>query len=250
VSGARLAAYGRFQLTDYVVSRALLPFAMILLIAGVPRLGMSHGMSGDYWLSRQGAQFARQMYVQAVMLFLPLGAYFATAGAISSDRQKGFFRFFFSKPVPATRYYLQQHVVHGLGYVALFGLLTWLWGLVTLHQSLHRAMEAAALTWVLVGGLGFALGALIRFDGAVLAITYLVASATQSMAASPQGALMPRWLVGLARLLPPAEALSATRLRLIDGLAPEAEQLWHVAGYGAALWIIGWLALRLRPLQR
>lgn len=250
MTSARLAAYGRYQLADYVVQRALLPFAMIVLIAGVPRLGMSRGMNAAFWSTTSGSEFARQLYLSTVTLFLPLGAYFATAGVLSSDRERGYFRLLFSKPVPVTRYYLQQYLIHGATFIALFGALTWLWGAVTLHQPVLRALEAAALTWMLVGGLGFALGALIRFDGAVLALLYLVATAAQALAGAPAGPMGPSWITGLARILPPVHELDLTRNRLFDGLPLDAEPLWHVAGYGAGAWIIGWLALRLRALQR
>lgn len=247
---ARLVAYGRYQLADYVVQRALLPFAMIVLIAGVPRLGMPRAVNAAFWTTPSGAEFARQMYLSTVTLFLPLGAYFATAGVISTDREKGYFRFLFAKPLRVTRFYLQQYLIHGAAYALLFGALTWCWGAVTVPQSVPRALEAAALTWMLVGGLGFALGALVRFDGAVLAFVYLVASGTQSLAAVPEGALLPPWITALARVLPPVHELDVTRERLFGGSSLDAESLWHVAGYGAGAWIIGWLALRQRAMQR
>ncbi len=246
---APLAAYARHQLADYVVSRALLPLAMIVFIAGFPRLAMSRDMDAAFWSSPQGVALAKQLFQQSVALFLPLGAFFATSGVISADREKGYFRFLFSKPVSVVAFYAQQYVVHGVAFVLLFGALTWAWGLTTVQQSVLSAMAAAALTWVLVGGVGFALGALIRHDGPVLAFLYLAGTASQAIAAAGQG-VTPGWLVAVSRVLPPAHALDLTRTALYDGKPLDAALLWLVLGYGAAGWIIGCAALRWRTLQR
>ncbi|MBI1809095.1 MAG: ABC transporter permease, partial [Gemmatimonadetes bacterium] len=201
------------------------------------------------WSSPEGLAQSRMLFVQAVALFLPLGAFLATAHVLSGDRDRGYVRFYFSKPLSATRFYLQQYLVHGAAFVALFGLATVIWGAVTTHQSVHRAMEAAALTWLLVGGLGFFLGAALKPDGAVLAVVYLLASLTQGYVTVMRGAAVV-WMRGIAAVTPPVLELDALRTSLYAGGPLDAHALAHVAGYGALTWVLGVVALQRLPLQR
>jgi len=44
------------------------------------------------------------------------------ARLVTDDRSNGYFRFLFSKPVSVGRFYLQQWVLHGMGFVVIVGL--------------------------------------------------------------------------------------------------------------------------------
>jgi hypothetical protein len=132
----------------------------------------------------------------------------------------------------------------------VFGAIVWGYSAYTVHFSVHRAMEAAALTFVLIGGLGLLLGAVTRFDAAALIVAYIVALILQQLAAAPQGGGLPAWLVNVGRALPPVLQLDALRDHLYAAQPLDMTQLWHVLGYGGGAALIGFLLLRRLPLAR
>jgi hypothetical protein len=100
---------------------------------------------------------------------------------------------------------------------------------------------------------GFLLGALTRFDGAVLALVYVFSVLLQQMAVQPTrlpGGGLPAWVAQLSRILPPVHALDQLRGRLYASEVVDPAQLWHVAGYGAAAFIVGAVVLRRAQLAR
>jgi hypothetical protein len=114
-------------------------------------------------------------------------------------------------------------------------------------------MEAAALTFALVGGVGLLLGALTRFDSAALIVIYILGLILQQLA-NASGALnsggLPSWLTAAGRGLPPVVQLDLLREQLFAATPLDQAQLWHVLGYGAACWALGLILLRRLPLAR
>ena len=100
MSRGRLTAYLRYQLGDYLLQRASIPLILVLFVAGLPLWSALRGQP-DFFRGPRGTFIAMQLYTTTVALFLPLGAFLAGAGIISTDRQQGFIRFFFSKPISA-----------------------------------------------------------------------------------------------------------------------------------------------------
>jgi hypothetical protein len=249
----RLLRYGRYQLPDFVIHRLALPLVLLAFAAGLPTYMMTKNTPPGWMQSPQGINLAKQMFSQSITLYLPLGAFVGAVGVISMDRQQGYFRFLFSKPVNVLLYYAQTYLLHAIVYVAVFGVVVWAFGAYTIHFSIHRSMEAAVLTFVLIGGVGLLLGALTRYDGAGLIAFYVLALILQQVMASPTGLKnggLPQWLVYVAKALPPANKLDALRNHLYAGEALDAAQLWHVLGYGGGAAIIGFILLRRLPLAR
>jgi ABC-type transport system involved in multi-copper enzyme maturation permease subunit len=247
---ARLLRYARYQVGDYLTQRLVLPVILVAFFAGLPAYMMTRGSPQGFMQSPEGIRLAQQLFTQSVTLFLPLGAFLGAVGVMSADRQQGYFRFLFSKPVNVSAYYAQAYVVHALILVAAFGVITWGFGAYTVHLSVHRAMEAAALTFVLIGGAGLLLGALMRFDAAVLIAIYLLGLIVQQLARAPGSGGLPRWLAGVGAALPPVVKLDDVRNQLYAGTALDQAPLWHVLGYGAACWVLGLLLLRRLSLAR
>jgi ABC-type multidrug transport system permease subunit len=249
----RLLRYSRYQLPDFLLQRLTLPLVLLAFAAGLPTYLMMKNTPPGWMQSPQGINLARQMFSQSITLYLPLGAFVGAVGVISSDRQQGYFRFLFSKPVNVLAYYAQTYLLHAIVYVAVFGLIVWGFGAYTVHFSVHRSMAAAALTFVLIGGLGLLLGALTRFDGAGLIGLYVLALILQQLVASPNGLKnggLSDWLVVIAKALPPVVKLDTLRNHLYAGEALDMAQLWHVLGYGGGAAILGFLLLRRLPLAR
>jgi len=248
VSRGRLGAYLRYQLGDYFLHRAAIPLVLVLFVAGLPLWGTLRGHP-DFFSNPRAHEFAMQLYTGAVALFLPVGAFLGGVGIISADRHQGHFRFLFSKPIGVLRYYVQAYAVHGLTFVVLFGAITWTFGHLTVHVSVHRAMEAAALTFVLVGGLGFLVGTLTRLDGGLVVLAYVVAMALQPIVSESAGEV-PAWVRLLAQVMPPAQALDHVRQRLYASETVDPAEMWRVLGYGGGAFLLGLFTLRKLPLAR
>ena len=250
---ARLLRYSRYQLPDFLQQRLALPIILLAFVAGLPTYLMTKNTPPGWMQSPQGINLAKQMFAQSITLFLPLGAFVASVGVISADRQQGYFRFLFSKPVNVLAYYAQTYALHAIAYVATFGLIVWGFGAYTTHFSIHRAMEAAVLTFVLIGGLGLLLGALTRFDAAALIVSYMAALILQQLMIQPNGLPnggLPGWLAAIGKGLPPALKLDALRDHLYAAQPLDHAQLWYVLGYGGVAALLGFFLLRRLPLAR
>ncbi|MFI5312016.1 MAG: hypothetical protein ACHQQ3_12325 [Gemmatimonadales bacterium] len=250
----RAFGYLRYQLGDYLLQRAALPLVLVLITSGLP-LWATLRRQPDAFAGPRGAMFAHQLFTGTVVLFLPLGAFFGGAGIISTDRQQGHFRFFFSKPVSVLAYYTQAYLLNGIVFVLLFGAITWGWGSVAAHESVPRAMEAAALTFILVGGLGFLFGALTRFDLGLLVVVYLVANGSQQLVAQEgagvaAGEALPAVVHLVAKVFPPVYGMDQLRNHLYAGEALGVAATWPVVAYGVGAFILGAVLLRRLPLAR
>lgn len=245
----RLTAYARYQLGDYLLHRAALPTMLVVVIAGVTVYAMSKNGPPGFWASATGSQMAKSLFQQTMGLFLPLGAFMGISGLVSSDRQQGHFRFLFSKPVNVPAFYAQAFAVHLVAFVVIAAGLAALLGVLTAPAAVLAAAQSAALTFVLVGGLGLLFGSLLRLDGAVLVLVYLISSIVQQIDTQQPGVL-PGWASTLGQLLPPVNKLDQVRTHLFAGQAPVYADLWHVLGYGALAGVVGLLVLRRAPLAR
>ncbi len=245
----KLLRYARYQIPEFIQHRLALPIILLAFIAGLPTYLMTKNVPPGWLQSPQGINSVKQLFSQSLTLFLPLGAFVASVGVISADRQQGYFRFLFSKPVNVLAYYFQTYVLHAIIYIAVFGLMVWGFGAYTFHFSVHRAMEAAALTFVLIGGIGLLFGAVTRFDAAVLIVTYIAALILQQAANAPS-AHLPAWLAAIGRALPPVLKLDAVRNALYAADPVDVTQLWHVLGYGGGAALVGFILLRRLPLSR
>jgi ABC-type transport system involved in multi-copper enzyme maturation permease subunit len=248
-----LLRYARYQLPDFLQRRLVLPLILLAISAGMPTWLMTRHSPPGFMESAQGIALAKQMFSQSITLFLPLGAFVGAVGAISADRQQGYFRLLFSKPVNVLAYYAQTYLLHAIAYVVVFGLIVWGFSAYTIPFSVFRSMEAAALTFVLIGGIGLLLGALTRFDGMGLIVVYVLALILQQLAMASNGLTnggLSGWVVAIARGLPPVVKLDSLRNQLYAGEALDMAQLWHVLGYGGGAAILGFLLLRRLPLAR
>ena len=120
-------------------------------------------------------------------------------------------------------------------YVAVFGLIVGGFGAYTIHFSVHRSMEAALLTFVLIGGLGLLLGSLTRFDSAALIVVH---PGDDSPAVGRVAERAAEWQPSLLSRGSREGAVSrfsnSTSFAIICTPVQHsmALQLWHVLGYG------------------
>ena len=118
----------------------------------------------------------------------------------------------------------------------------------TTNLPMLRVAAAGALTWILIGGLGFLLSSLMRRDGAVLLVIWLLSWTLRSAAALPPENPMPRWLRVVAWGLPPVDRLDAVRTAFYVGRDAPTGALLHIVGYGLVALVLGIVIVRRRSL--
>jgi hypothetical protein len=246
----RVIAYGRYQLTDFLLLRASLPLVILSLFAGIQIWFITRGMTAEL---AQRPMYVKQMqfiYSHEVTIFLPLCAFLGAVMVASADRALGHFRFFFSKPVSVRRFYAQAYLVHGLTFVVLFGLITILFNARTMtHQPVFAGMAAAALSFLMFGGLGLLFGNFAQLDAILVPAVYVLSLALQLTLVSTPGAFGPA-VHAFAKTLPPVVYLDSVQTHLYNSTSMDPSQLWFVILYGGAAALIGILIIRRSPLSQ
>lgn len=245
----RLLAHSRYVLQDYLLLRASLPFFGVLLIAGSWVMIVTRGATAEWLRNPRFVARAHEMYTGPVMLFVWLGVFLAAVAVMSVDRTAHYYRFLFSKPVNVVWYYVHSYVMHGVAFVALFGAITWSYGHFTADEPVARGVAVAALVFAFIACFGFFFEALTRLGALLTPVIFVIGLSIQQVMADP-GASLPRWLLEVNRVLPPARKLELLREGALAGGALESGPLWHVYGYAAAALVLGLVLLRRLPLAR
>lgn len=210
---APLRRYAVWQLKDFVRERGIWLLAFGLVGLAVFRvfyqplqLNPDKLPQGDIYRRLSEASHFRAQLTQVSGIFAFIGTLLATHGIVSRDRERGYQRFLFAKPVGVVGYYLQSFVVNGLAFVATGAFLLVIAALLFGHLVPALALVTyGALQYLLLGGLVFLLSTLIRRDAAVAAVVALAAFPINAMAWRPRGTLE---LKALALLLPPMPSLT------------------------------------------
>lgn len=180
------------------------------------------------------------------MVCLTVAVLMAIGGAIGGDLQAGFYRAWFSKPMPPAWYYFQR------------------WFLAGIAVLLMPVMFGAMLALVLRNGTGLstdlmitiALGYLLISSACLLMsnftakdwlVVFLVSVLQGQLAAvvaasGSLGITLPEWLVWIYKALPP--------FHLINPMKPvlHGTELLHVLGYGVAMLTAALVIVQVRPL--
>jgi hypothetical protein len=238
---ARLARYARWQLADYLVERGVSTAILGAVIVLAPVV-----------LGGPAARAAAPLLLAATIGNLGLlGTLFALNGISSTDRQRGYFRFLFSKPVSVPRFYLQDFLLRFAGLLAITLVLLGAFAVLAGVAFPVWAVAHVALTFMLVGGVGFLLSALTHHDGLALVGVYVGATLVRTAGAVlgwlGRGAAATFEIVGT--VLPPFHLLDAVRTALATGTAPRMGDLVWVLAYGLGCFAAGLLVLRHRPLS-
>jgi hypothetical protein len=261
---ARLAAYGLWQLRDYLMDRGT-PTIIVGSLFGyltlTPMLDQRSQPVPPEWVTRFGSEVAARaaMLGELNSLFLRsylgslifLGALFAMNGIVANDRKLGFYRFLFAKPVSPPRYYGQAFLVHWAGYIGVMTLLGLVYGAVMAPVLTWPLMIVIALMFICHAGTAFLLSAAARWDW----LSFVAVSVASTFLWGRFGASS-HVLAKLLYLLPPLHRTdevyaSVSRAQSFAAGAPLILP-WHIilwlAGYGAASFLAGLLVLRHRRL--
>mgnify|MGYP001590677678 FL=1 len=245
----RWMAYARWQLLDAIWQRLALPLGLTALFTFAGFYSMNEMASGrpDFWTTDDAGRFTRMMLRQAMSIYIPLAVLMGTNGIVAQDRQKGFFRFFFAKPVPVPDFYLSAYLIHAALATAGAALIAAGIGWYSTPQPVLATAMACALTFALLGSLLFLLSTLTYQDGLAFVIGWMLTLTLRQVEPALKDG---HWLHAAVRVLPPTHRLDAVRDALYAGQAWSAVDAWHVLGYGGACLVLGLVALRRLPLAR
>lgn len=235
-----LGRYARWQLRDFLTQKApILGLLAILLMYPL--------VAGLFTVSPLFDSFAQEMrdkwlYVMFGIL-APLGTLATMRGVVSEDRQQGFHRFLFAKPINLVRFYAQSFAVNFVGVMGVLAVIALLYAVVIGPVALLPAFVPAAAFFVLFGGVTFLFSTISRLDwvwtiGAVAASAWtmhLVDQRKWTILAPLKALLLPlgsfgRMVIewgkvaeGMGSL---GSALGATVLPVAYGLAAIGVGLW------------------------
>jgi len=243
---AALLRYAPWQMRDYFRDRGLVTFAMATLLAGIAWMAwreqaIAAGMSPRAMTRGQAAA-----YVGSLFGFIAwFGSLTAVNGLAANDRTRGYFRLLFSRPVSESWYYLQLWAINGLGLMVVLSLLLGLFSAFAVPFYPPALLLWIAVYWTLLGGVGFLLSALTRFDGILLVVLFLISALLRGLAGNASG--VGARLVRLVTL--PVNVAHDTLAPVLEGAALPGEAVGVVV-YGLIALILGVLVLRWKELAR
>jgi ABC-type transport system involved in multi-copper enzyme maturation permease subunit len=244
---ARLGRYFWWQFHDYMLHQAPATAAIVTMYAYLtlmPILNGSRTNGRRFDLATLPLPVVRDFFADLLASLMLLGTLFATNGIVATDRKTGYYRFYFAKPVSASRFYTNAFVANGAGLLTVsLALLLAFAFLVRPILSLSFIPVVAAI-YVSFAGIGFLLSTIWRFDWLSLVSVAIASSLGWGMWGEDPG--IRGWLV---RLLPPMHR-AADVYAYVAGTSPTfawTTQIW-LTGYGAACFLIGLWILRTRSL--
>jgi ABC-type transport system involved in multi-copper enzyme maturation permease subunit len=268
--------YGAWQLRDYVVERGT--WTVLLGLAMLAVFWLSYDPKPPHWLfatpvqptPAAGAALAREAQQRAAMaaewvahepqrfrtnvemllaLFGFLATLIATHGIVARDRERGYYRFLFAKPVEMTAYYATAFAIAGAGVLAAATGLLALTAVVFARAVPVMPLAVVGAEFILLGGTVFLLSVLWRYDFVLAALSWPVAALAASQAHDRRPGAF-GWFGVLEPVLPPLSrfgrfvaALSGPQL--VQPLDPV-----FVLGYGALCFGAGLYLLRRRAGAR
>ena len=239
----RLSRYAPFQLMDYMVERGLVTIGMGALLGWMLVLGRSQA-SSDWAAGEHGLMAIRAFFVSTFGLFAWFGTLTAVNGIISSDRTKGTFRFLFAKPVSVLGYYSQAWLVHGVGLLIIVTALMGIFAVAVRPFFPPALLVYVAVTYVMLGGVGFLLSSITKRDGTLLVVFWVLSLVLRTKYAGQEG-----FMASLVKTLtPPANEMSPFLFAILQGASVEMSTIYSAVGYGVVCFILGLVVLRFRPM--
>lgn len=238
MSRARLAKYSLWQFRDFVMEKGI-AIVLIGAILGYLQL-LPLKLTG---LAQMDAVATARFVTAMASNFLTIFVLITLNGMISTDRKQGYYRFLFAKPLSPVTYYGQLFVVHLVGYLAAVLVLSGTFFLAVGSFDVWNLVLYSCLIYVAMGGIGFLISAISRFDVMTLAIVWLGSRLVRAILADERD-----WRSKAVQLLPPVHKIDGVASSLISfGSAPLMDVLW-LLGYGGLFLVAGLVVLKYRPL--
>jgi len=241
----RLARYAPIQFMDYAIERGAVTLLLGVVIGLALILPMAKGMdqNPDPERVRAGIQ---ALFLSTLGLFCWFATLTAVNGIVSSDRAKGTFRFLFSKPIGAIRYYAQAWLLHGIGVVLVISLLVGLFSVTVQPFFPPRLLIYVSVYYVLLGGIGFLFSAITRRDAIAVVLFWLLTLAVRAGIAGETGF---GWQV-LNVIVPPSHTTTPMMGAILTGQPLDAGTVLWALGYGLICFAAGLAVVRFRPMAQ
>lgn len=256
-SSARLGAYSRWQLRDYLMDRGIATLLITAMLgylgAGPIHMLLKQNFEQPAAIARYGSAAAARtaMLHDASAMFLNsslgiivfVGALLAMNGIVANDRKLGFYRFLFSKPMAPERYYGQAFAVHTVGWLCIISILALAYGAYVYPVLSVAFLGGMGLVFLCYAGTAFLLSATARWDW--LSLVFVTVATTvlrDKFGASASG------LAKLLYLLPPLHETQGVYAAISQGVALPWHSVIWLGGYGAACFVAGLVVLRYRRL--
>jgi hypothetical protein len=237
MTSARLGKYALWQFRDFVMDRGIAIVLIGFLWGYVLIEPLHRAMGSSFAAGANSPAFPLLVTVSSSMV--SLAVLMALNGIVSTDRQMGYYRFLFAKPVSSVAYYVQAFFVY------MFGVLV---AMLLLGLALHSVAPIfnvvnfilyAALIYIAMGGIGFFISVATRFDWLTLAAVWLGSRVLRDIYGAKPG-----FASKLVELLPPVHKLNQVAMTMISGVsAPTRDVLW-LLGYGALFFALGLVLLQ------
>ena len=238
-----LLRYAPYQMGDYLRERGLVTIGVGLLLGYLMSLNVAGHLGDD---ARRAREISPVFFSTAGGLIAWFGALTAINGIASNDRVRGYYRMLFSRPVGIVSYYLQAWLVHGLGFLLVVVVLLGVYAATVTPFLPMWLLPWVVLAWFLLGGIGFLLSAITRFDGILFVVVVLVSLILRTAMARREDAA-----ADIVRVLTvPIDRLQSIMVAAIDERTPPGSDVMWVAGYGLAALAIGAVIIHRRELGR
>ncbi len=239
----RLAAYAAWQARDFVFERGL-PMIIVSTLMLFPVFTITRIVRRDAPVGVEVGELVLSALLQTVPLLGFVLVILAVNGIVSHDRQRGYFRFLFAKPISLVRYYVQAFLISGAG-VLVIGLLILLLFYALAYPILPFGMLAfLGLYFIGLGGLCFLFSSVFRADWILVAGVWSVAAMLRALYPADES-----WYGHVFHvILPPFHLASGLAESLMRGHAVAPGDVIWLVGYGLGAFLLGLLLLRWRPL--
>lgn len=243
---APLAAYLPWQVRDSLGRAVFTPLAIFLAMGVLPMWAMA-SQQGIAAL-RTGTPIAPGVgiYHGVIGLSMTLGAMVVVSGLIATDRDRQYFRFFFSHQVPPWAYYLQRYLVSAVLLTATMMLIPVGFSAVVTPVPVLAVGGATLLYVLLYGSLAMLCSALLNRDGVAFIGVVIIGNVLQDIPRE----VAPGWLRAIADGLPPFHALGDVRDAMLRDLPIDRGGLLHVVLYSLAMLAAALFVVRRAPLAR
>jgi hypothetical protein len=238
----RLGRYAVWHLRDYLREKGVATLITLGLVGYLTQIPIMRARAGGF-SGELMEQIADQAFVSGLKFLGFVGVLFATNGIVADDRRHGYYRLLFAKPVSVVNYYAHKWAVYGAGYLIVCALLLALYGLTVETFFPIAFVPTFALIYLALGGIGFLLSAIWRFDWLSLAAVLGLSDVLWLLFREDPG--LPGALV---RLLPPVHRLDGVYQAVRAGAGMPVDDLVWLAGYGLACFVAGLAVVRRRSL--
>lgn len=252
---ARLGAYTPWHFRDFIpigvlslVLFGLLGAIEILQLQSIEAMMAVRKISSGVLLANKLSQF-----LSAYGIFGFVAPIICASGLVSQDRQLGYTRFLFAKPLSVRAYYLHLLLVRFVGFLVLGTVLVLAYSYFEPPSYTWRFLVEMTVSFIAVGGIVFLLSVVNRYDGLLAVLLLLVATLVRA-----RWETKPGFLHGLIYLFPPVDHAEALR-RWVVGINTLGEvgavafpwkwACWN-GGYGLACLLVGLYLLRRVPLTK